>query len=328
VEFRFTALSFAAPEKVRFKTKLDGLDSDWRSVGAVRSVAYEAVPPGRYRFHVMAANNDGVWSQEVASVPVTVLPHFWETGWFRTLLGVAAVTVAAGAGWGVARSRMKKRLARIQLQSARDAERARIAQDLHDDLGASLTEISMLASLAAEEGVNGRAAPAALPEIAEKTHALVGALDEIVWAVNPRHDTVASLADYFAAYAVDFLGKAGMVLRLDVPKQLPDVPLDTEHRHALFLAIREALNNTVKHSRAHAVWFKLAFEGNNLVLTIEDDGVGIPAETREQGEGLRNMRQRLRGLGGECVIEPAGEHGTRVCFRLPLNPQSLRHAGS
>ncbi len=184
LEFHYTALSFAAPEKVRFKTRLTGLEPDWQDSGTQRSAVYESVPPGDYVFEVLAANNDGVWSEQPATLGVRVAPQIWEMLWFRVVCGLIIVACAVA----VTRARERGRLLRLKAETSRQAERERIARDLHDDLGASLTEISLIAGLAAEDNEEGP-----MSAIAEKTRQLAGTLDEIVWAVNPRHDTLASL---------------------------------------------------------------------------------------------------------------------------------------
>jgi signal transduction histidine kinase len=316
LEFRYTALELGAPGKARFRVRLAGLESEESDPRSDRTASYEAVPPGRYRFVVRAANGDGVWTSGGASLAVEVLPHFWETRWFRASVAAVAVAGAAGIGWFAAHLRMRRKLTRLELQSAREQERARIAQDLHDDLGASLTELSLLAHLAAE-------APSAprepLPEIAEKAQALAGALDEIVWAVNPRHDTLASLADYVAAFAAEFLKTAGIGLRLDFPREMPRLMIDSERRHSLFLAVREALNNVVKHSRAREVLVRFALEDGWLRIMVHDDGRGIAhGDEGGLGEGLRGMQERLVRCGGTCRVESAAGKGTTVHFSLPV----------
>ena len=318
--FRYTALSFTAPERVRFRTQLEGLDETWRDAGRVRTMAYEAVPPGRYRFHVVAENGDGVWNETGATLGVEVLPHFWETRWFQLGIALLAGAFAVAIGALVTRARMQAHLARLEAQTSRAKERARIAQDLHDDLGASLTEISLLANLAAEERGPESATDGTLPEVAAKAQALVGALDEIVWAVNPRHDTLRSLAEYLAAFGGKFLGHAGITLRRDVPRELPEISLDTERRHSLFLAVREALNNAVKHSGASEIWLRLHLDGGRLEIVIEDNGRGFdPAAVGVgAGDGLGNLRSRLEGIGGTCRIESQPGAGTKVMLSLPV----------
>ncbi len=317
LEFRFTALTFTAPEKVRFRTLLEGLDETWRDPDRQRTAAYEAVPPGRYRFRVMAENGDGVWNEAGAALAIEVLPHFWETRWFQAGVTLLAASLAVGGGALIMRARMRGRMLRLEALTSREKERARIAQDLHDDLGASLTEISLLANLAAEERQPASTEDDTLPEVAAKAQALVGALDEIVWAVNPRHDTLRSLAEYLAAFGGKFLGRAGITLRRDVPRDLPDVSLDAERRHNVFLAVREALNNAVKHSGATEAWLRMRLEAEVLKVTVEDNGRGLPTEADEFSEGLRGMQERMARVGGACRIESDAQ-GTRVLFSLPL----------
>jgi signal transduction histidine kinase len=317
--FRYTALSFTAPERVRFRTQLEGLDETWRDAGRARTMAYEAVPPGHYRFHVVAENGDGVWNETGAALAVEVMPHFWETRWFQLGIALLAGALAVAIGALVMRARMQAHLARLEAQTSRAKERARIAQDLHDDLGASLTEISLLASLAAEERGPDGPADGTLPEVAAKAQALVGALDEIVWAVNPRHDTLRSLAEYLAAFGGKFLGHAGITLRRDVPRELPEISLDTERRHSLFLAVREALNNAVKHSGASEVWLRLHLDSGRLEIAVEDNGRGFdPVVVGVDGDGLGNLRSRLERIGGTCRIESQPSSGTKVLLSLPL----------
>lgn len=313
LEFHYTALSFTAPEKVRFRTRLEGLQTEWQEAGTQRSVSYEAVPPGDYVFHVLAANNDGVWSAEKASLAVRVLPHFWETSWFQSMAVSTVLALSFGVGMMIARARSRMRLLRLEAQTAHLIERERIAQDLHDDLGASLTEISLLAGLAAED-----ANTAKIPTIAAKAQQLVSTLDEIVWAVNPRHDTLASFVEYLTASAAELLDAGGIALRLEIAETLPDVQIDSVQRHALFLAAREALNNAMKHSGAREVRLGIEFRASELVITIKDNGQGFSAEASSQSEGLRNMQARLTGIGGTCQIESA-TGGTLLKFTLRLD---------
>lgn len=319
--FDFTALSLCQPEKVRFRIRLLGLERDWREAGAQRTVAYDSVPPGNYRFQVLAANNDGIWNETGAVIMVDVLPHFWETRWFRTLIVASVLSGAVGIGWMIARLRWRSRMLQLELASTREAERARIARDLHDDLGASLTEVSILAHLAAEErSLVDKAEP--LSDLAQKVRGLVGTLDEIVWAINPRHDTLASLVEYIGAYASEFLGGVGISLRLDLPTQAPDGHLDPDRRHSLFLAVREVLNNAVKHSGATEISLCIETKSSGLVITIADNGRGFEVQPTALGDGLGNLRERLARLGGTSTLESEVGQGTTVRFELPLHSTS------
>ncbi len=318
LEFQFTGLSFTAPDKVRFRWRLEGLEADWAHGGAdVRRAVYNPVPPGSYQFRVQACNNDGVWNETGAALALHIPQFFWKTAWFLTLCGLFGAAALAGWVRHVTRQRMQRRLDRLEQQRSIERERTRIAQDLHDDLGASLTEICMLAA-----GAGGGAGSArngdALCEIARRSDQLVRAMDEIVWAVNPRHDSVVSLAEYLSAYARDFLGAAGIRPRLDVQRDLPPLPLNPEQRHEVFHAVKEAIRNAARHSQAVEVWLRFRVEHHTLNVRVEDNGRGFDPAAVSAGNGLRNMRERLGRLGGACQIRKGAEQGTVVEMILPL----------
>lgn len=307
-DLKYTALSFAAPERVLFKYRLEGLEKDWVSAGTQRSKSYSYLAPGPYTFRVIACNNDGVWNTTGASFAFTVLPFFWQTVWFRALMVAALIAMAGSVALLAARRKYRRRVELAERQRVLERERARIAQDIHDDIGASLTRITLLSQSPREED---------LDRIYHTARNLTRSLDEIVWAVNPRHDTLDSLATYLGKFAQDFLGTAGIRCRLDVPVSLPTLPLTAETRHNVFLAFKEALNNAVKHSGATEVKVSLSFEGTRIVLSIEDNGRGFSESAVELGNGLGNMRNRLGDVGGAFNLESRPGAGTRVVFEIP-----------
>jgi signal transduction histidine kinase/ligand-binding sensor domain-containing protein len=325
-EFHYTGLSFAAPEKVRFKYRIEGLEKDWVDAGTKRVANYSFVPPGDYTFHMTACNNDGVWNETGAGVAFTVLPFFWQTLWFRILGGV--LTLAAGGGTVLlfTRRRMQQELQRLEQRRAIELERARIAHDIHDDLGAHLTRITMLSESARSELDNPVQAGENLNQIYDTARDLTRAMDEIVWAVNPKHDVLESLANYLEKFALDFLGIAGIRCRLDMPVQFPVWSLTAEIRHNLFLAFKEALHNIVKHAEASEVAIHLTLESSSgFILAVEDNGRGFLLEAKTGGEvrfaagnGLENMRRRLAHVGGDCEILSAPGKGTKVVFRVSV----------
>ncbi len=325
LEFQFTGLSFKAPEKVSFKYRLDKLDADWITVGTQRRANYDYIPPGDYHFHVIACNNDGVWSDPGASVAVTILPYFWQTGWFRLFVWVMLVGLVGGLIWLDARRRMRRKLERLERQQAVAAERARIANDIHDDLGQCLTRITMLSQPAVVATADAAKTRAGLREIYDTAREITRAMDEIVWAVNPRHDTVESLVNYLEKCALDFLGSAGLRCRLEIPDNLPDRSLNSEVRHNLFLALKEALNNVVKHAHATEVRVGITMYDSVIELVVKDDGCGFGAGSSDRvaaGNGLHNMRQRLEKIGGQCEIAAEPGRGTTVHFKVSLGSPS------
>ena len=319
VEFRFVGLSYSAPEKITYRARLSGLDDTWRELGTQRVAAFEAVPPGNYNFEVMAVNGDGVRSLASAAVRIVIRPHFWETTWFIVSSSLLVLALAAGTGWFLARTKMKRRIEKLRIRNAREAERARIARDLHDDLGASLTEISILAALAAEDAEASPLHPP-LEQLSTKAKHVVGSLDEIVWAVNPREDTLRSLVEYIAAFAREFLDIARIPLRSEVTRDIPDHPLAASERHGIFLAAREALNNVVKHSGATEVKLRIVMEERRLSIRIEDNGRGFLMDYARGGggNGLGNLERRMQEAGGMAEIGSVRGQGSIVTLILPL----------
>jgi signal transduction histidine kinase len=333
IEIDYTALSFVAPEKVRFRYRLEGLETDWVDAGTKRGADFTYLPPGNYLFHVIACNNDAVWNEKGADFAFNLLPYFWQTSWFLVISG-AAIIAAVGIGVHLdLRRRMRRRLEGLERQRAIDRERARIARDIHDDLGARLTRISLLSDGVPIETVTPPQAGDALRRIFSTSRESVQALDEIVWAVNPRFDSLDSLASYLGNFAQDMLETAAIRCRLDMPVHLPVRPLTTEVRHNLYLAFKEALNNVLKHAAATEVRVSLSFslESEALVLSVEDNGKGFnppapPASPlsaggdAEDGCGLANMRQRLSEIGGWCEIHSTLGAGSAVRFTVPFRP--------
>jgi signal transduction histidine kinase len=332
-EFQFTGLSFTAPEKVRFRYRLDGLEMDWIEVQSPRRAYYSHIPPGNYHFHVLACNNDGVWNETGAMMAFDLLPAFWQTWWFRVSGGAMTALAGGVVVWLDARRRMRRKLDRIEREQAIERERARIAKDIHDDLGARLTRISMLSESIPAEEISPPQAAEALGDIFVTTHEMTQAMDEIVWAVNPRHDTLDSLASYIGSFAHDFLESAGVRCRLDIPLQLPNWPLDADVRHNLFLACKESLNNVLRHAGATEVRVSLETTDGGFNITVEDNGKGFQVTATDEvtarnalnnGNGLANMRQRLAQIGGSCEITSVPGTGTRVKFSVRLRANGVK----
>jgi len=321
-EFDYTALSLTDPEKIQYRYKLEGFDSDWINSAGRRSAQYNYLKPGTYRFRVVASNNDGLWNDTGASLKIIVLPHFWETWWFPTLVGAAALAGAAGIARYVSLRGVHRELARL-----RDLEkdRARIARDIHDHIGSGLTRIQLLNELLLGDP------PASLPDrvgqIGSVTRELMSAMDEIVWALNPKNDTLESLVTYLCDFAEEYLRAAKIRFRIDLPTPLPAWYVTPEARHNLFLAVKEIVNNIVKHAGAGEVFFTVRETGSSATLEIRDNGRGFPVDVAAaglapgirlaHGNGLENISKRAAAMGGQCVIESEPGRGTRIQFTIP-----------
>ena len=283
--------------------------------GTRRTAYYNRLAPRRYVFKVMAGSPERTWREAARPLPFVVLPRFYERRTVQILAGVVLVGAVAATVWRVERNRSRRRLERLHLQRAMDQERQRIARDIHDDLGSGLTEIILLSDTLRDETSALPASEKTATEISSRARSLTRTMDEVVWAVNPRNDSLESLLTYLNKFAQEYLTRAGVRCRWDVPLELPPTPLSAETRHHLYLACKEALNNVVKHAGASEVWVRLEAGRGRFTLTIEDNGRGFNgAKTPERGNGLLNMRKRLEELGGTCEIDSAPEKGTRVRF--------------
>ncbi|HEX5219450.1 MAG TPA: two-component regulator propeller domain-containing protein [Verrucomicrobiae bacterium] len=318
LEIIYTSLNLAAPEGARYRYWMEGLDKSWSSPTSVRQVTYR-LPPGDYQFHVTACNEDGIWNEQGVSFGVTVLPPFWQKWWFITAVAAGILATVASVVYFVSTQRLQRQLALMRQQEALEKERARIARDLHDQLGANLTQVALLGEMAEEDKNQPAEIESHAKQISQTARDTSRALDEIVWAANPQNDTLEGLVNYACKYAQDYLALAGLRYRLEVPPQLPATVIPPDLRHNIFLAFKESVNNVVKHARANEVKIRLRLNGDKFTMEVEDDGRGPgEAATKKGRNGLRNMRKRMEDVGGEFILEPGEPRGTRVRLTAPL----------
>jgi signal transduction histidine kinase len=319
VEIQFTSLNLTRPEAARFRYRLQGHETDWYEAGDSRVARYSVLPPpGRYTFEVTACNEDGVWNPVGSSLAMVIKPPFWRTGIFLTTVSILLLGSIVGIVHFLSTQKLQRQLAGLRQKEALEKERARIARDIHDQLGANLTQIALLGELVegdknSPEDVESHGQ--SISQAARETHR---SLDEIVWTVNPSNDTVDSLVTYLCKYAQEYLELAGLKYRLDVPSQLPATPIPPEVRHNVFLAARESVTNIVKHARATSAWLRLRHDVDSFTIEIEDDGRGFDPDAPSSRNGLKNMRKRMEDVGGHFVIKPGAERGTIVQLTVPL----------
>ena len=325
LEFRYTGLNFDAPERVRFRYRLEGLETDWVEAGPGRTAPFPYVPDGKYRFEVVAGNGRGGWNAG-ASVSVVVRPYFWQNWWFRVPASFALFAVIALAVRVIEKRKLHRRLEQLERERALAHERERIARDLHDDLGSSLARISLLSGLLKADRDNPGQIDSHAVKISQSADQTVRALEEIVWAVRPGSDSSQSLIEYIAHFANELFGDSGIHCRLDLPADLPSRPLPPDVRHNIFLVIKEALTNALKHAGAHEVLVRAEATESAIEIVVQDDGKGFDIKRQNRGNGLGNMRRRVQGMGGTLTIESCPGQGTVV--RLKLNFESVPAPGS
>ena len=262
-------------------------------------------------------------------IRVLARPSWWTLRRLLVLVGALAGVLMAALVWiRLLHHQVQERTTQLQKeihereraehQRTLAQERARIARDLHDDLGSSLTEISMLATSGPGFQMPSEEAGERLGVIAGKSRTMVHALDEIVWAVDPQRDTLASVAKYLASYAEELLSGSNVTCRVQIPNSFPEQSVSGEVRHHLFLAVKETLNNAIRHAGATEIAFGVRVSENRMQISINDNGAGFEPRDRLAGDGLTNLRSRLENLGGQCEINSSPGAGTTVVLQLPL----------
>lgn len=300
LDFKFTALSLTSPDKVKFKWRMAGLGEDWTLESTRRSVSYSFLPPGHYEFQVQACNNDGVWSQATASLPLTILPYFWQTWKFK--IGVVLILVAI---LGVIYS---MRIARLR---ALEHLRLRIARDLHDDVGANLGSISLLAQMM--ENQPSRADATQVRSIALET---IDTLRDIVWFLDPKHDRLSDLVTRLNETARNMLARVAFQFEQNGDFHSAKLPL--AFRRNVPPLFKEALHNILKHAQATEVRIMVRRWEDQFQFSVADNGRGFDEPATPSGNGLKNMRRRAADIGGRLEIASRRGDGTTLTLTAPI----------
>ncbi|MEI7902391.1 MAG: ATP-binding protein [bacterium] len=292
--------------------------------GPAGAATYGKLNPGTYWFRVAAFQVNGLPTGTEVSLPVVVVPPLYRRAEFWLALVVAFFGLLLLTIRLVVWRRMKGRLEQSEHQRMLEAERSRIARDIHDDLGATLAQIAMLSELAEADEQQSRPVGTLLHDIFMHAHDTTRKLDEIVWALKPANDTLEHLVGYLCQFAENYLKLAGLRFRLDAPETLPACTLTSGQRHNLFLAAKEALHNVVKHAGASEVWLRIRVQDNVLCFQIEDNGSGqAPSSKDPAGRGSANMKNRMEQLGGGFLRIGTPGRGTIVEFKFTMKPDPL-----
>lgn len=316
-------------EKTHFEAKLNLESSQPLSLSIGSHLQLMGVYAARRPDHLGASTDPfELLLNGPKDVTVIQMPPWWTVRRALTFAGALGAALGLAVVW-VTLLRRKVEVRTLQLQKEiegrqkverqrlMEQERTRVAQDLHDELGAGLTEMSLFGSLAGRPDIPAVEKNHYLDLLTKSARSLVTGLDEIVWAINPKYDTVGSIATYYSFFAEEFLNLAGITCRLEVAEKLPTIPLDSRARHGVFLALKEALNNVVRHSQASEVTLKVNLVGDQLIISVGDNGCGFECGSGKPGsDGLAGMQNRLQKLGGTCDISSRVGQGTIVEFRL------------
>ena len=315
--FSLTANTLLRTEQVRFRYRLEGRDPHWADLGTQPWALIKDLAPGHYRFQASALNAHGVWNPAGTGFAFYVAPFFYQTWAFY---GLCAGALLFGiAAFEAYRHSVQGRILGLEKDAALAGERERIARDLHDDLGASLSRIALLSEAARKDlEADSRAAPG-IGRISAIAQEVVDSISELVWATNSKYDNLESLAAYFREYAARFFEPAAIECRLCFPSNLPRCILTAEFRRELFLVFKEALHNVLRHARANWVEISLSAQEGWLEIVIQDNGQGMASQDAPGfHHGLSNMRERVSHLHGAFDLQSAPGQGTRVLVRVPL----------
>jgi signal transduction histidine kinase/ligand-binding sensor domain-containing protein len=334
-EIDYYGLDFRAGERLRYQYLLEGADSDWSRPSDLRTVTYANLQPGSYRFLVRAVNSDGTASVNPASVTFKILPPIWARWWFLALAAIAIGLLVVGF-YRYRFNRLREvnealltaRNAEANLRRAREERlaelesvRTRIATDLHDDIGASLTQIAVLSEVARTQANSGNGNTAPLVKISAVTNELVETMSDIVWSINPAKDHLSDLTQRMRRFASDILSSRDIGIQFRIPDESNKIKIKAGVRREVFLIFKESINNIAKHSKASHVEIDLEVSVVELNLNIGDDGCGfLIGETVEGdgGNGLMSMKKRAEAINGSLRIISAPDSGTRLSLTLPL----------
>ncbi|MGE0885328.1 MAG: two-component regulator propeller domain-containing protein [Blastocatellales bacterium] len=304
----FFSLAFGLSERILYQYKLETTDRDWRSATELRTVNYANLSPGSYRFLVQAVNSEGLASEIPASVAFTIIPPVWQRWWFLLL----TVTLIAVIAYALHRYRLARLL---ELERVR----TRIATDLHDDLGANLSQIAILSEVVRQRlgETNGQVSePLALVTSAARES--VDAMADIVWAINPKRDHLHDLTQRMRHFASEVLSARDIKLQFNSPDAEQDPQLALDLRREVFLIFKEAINNLMRHSDCTAAEVEFMIKDGWLTLKVSDNGRGFDTIEESHGHGLQSMRSRARKLGGELTIISQRGAGATLILEVSL----------
>jgi signal transduction histidine kinase len=318
LEIKFVSPGFRSGDVLRYQFMLEGADRDWSVPANQRVVNYANLRPGNYRFLVRAVNADGLASKDAASIVFTIVPPVWQRWWFLALVAIGLIAVTH-LGYQY-RTRRLIELERI---------RTRIATDLHDDIGASLSKIAILSDVAAQQQLTTSDSPVTGPlvQIADTSRDCVDAMSDIVWAVNPQRDHLSDLTYRMRRFAEDLLDAKGVEFSIRSLLDEKDVNLGADLRREIYLIFKECINNLVKHSAATEATLVFSISGLWLTISIDDNGKGFEPGSNGTpdgmgGHGLASMQRRAQALGGSLAIDSQIGVGTRITLKVPIRQRS------
>lgn len=312
----FMGLEFSNPKGISYQYKLEGLEKDWTYGKNTDLVRYANLAPGTYQFRLMASNADGLMGEE-ASLLIQVLPPFYSTWWFRLLMAILVISMVIIITHKLSQYKLKRKIRHLEKLKLVNDERIRISKEMHDDLGAGLTQISLISEAAKQIYKEGGYPQEELKNISATSRQLIENVSEIIWAMNPEFDTISGMFAYLREQLGKLLEYSGKSYELNFPENYTEGKISNIRRKNISMLLKEAVNNSIKHSHASSVFVKLSIIGNTLHMEVKDNGHGFDTTTVSCGNGLKNFTYRSALIGGSAKII-SHARGTEIYFSIPL----------
>ena len=311
VTFNFIGITQKQSNKVKYKYKLEGLDENWSSLTTRTEATYGNISYGTYTFKVKAMNSEGYWSKEF-NYSFTIRPPWWKTWWAYTCYILLIIAMI----WAVIYSIIENQRKKIRLIVN---ERNRIARELHDDIGAELNRITIVSQFLHNKTKKDDEMHEKLQYIYEAGKKVLGSIGEIIWTMNPQKDNLDTLLAYIRRFVTEYLETNGIDVSIEFPDDIPANVVSDEYRRNLFLVIKEATSNISKYSKATSVRLSMNIMERLADFEISDNGIGFSVEEKQNwGNGLRNMNQRMKDIGGNFQISSARDQGTLIRLTFPV----------
>ncbi|MEO8404187.1 MAG: two-component regulator propeller domain-containing protein, partial [Chitinophagaceae bacterium] len=319
VLFRWAFPDYANPLKNQYYYQLERFDADWKYAGNKGEIQYANLSPGKYQILLKATTANGTSSANTITINFVIHPPYWRTTWFILACLAAFIIFLILVVRYISRRNLKEKLLRLEKEQAIEKERNRISRDMHDDLGSGLTKIAIMSEVVKKQLNEPEKAKQQLENISSSSRELVDSLQDIIWVLNPKNDTLESLASYVREYGLKFFEPSGTQIHFKYPEKFSPIKLSEETRRNIFLVIKESFNNIAKHAWCNNVTVTIAENSSSILVKIEDDGKGFDeSQVRLFGNGLINMKNRISQIGGEYNLASEAGHGTQITMNIPL----------
>ena len=303
----FVALNYRKQDDNQYAYYLEGFEEKWNYIGSKHVAYYTNLNPGEYVLHMKTGDAFGNWGSDTLQMKIEVLPSFVQTVWFKIVVSL----FVAGVLYAFYRYRINQLL---HLQQVRN----RISADLHDELGSTLSGISIMGSLAKKGLPDKNPSTALVDRIMEDVRQISGSLDDIVWNISAKNDSLASLIARMTRYASELFEAKQIAFRFDIPDQIGNIKLSMEQRRNIYLIFKESVTNLAKYSRCSEALVAIRVDKGNVHLVIKDNGIGFDPQAPTERNGIRNLRDRARSLKGVIDVQSAFGKGTSIRLEFPV----------